>query len=507
MVCDPALKADLDRAFRPRAVAVVGVSRDDANPPPGYTGLKILRLLRDAGFAGRLYPVNPKATIIEGCPAYPSVRAIPEPLDLVIVTIPAQGVPGVLEDCRAAGAVNVHICSAGFSETGEAEGKATEDRVREVASGSGLRVVGPNCLGYHVPASRMNMYQEVLLLDGPVAFLSQSGGHAQDFVGYGPKLGIGFSKVVSFGNALLMDAADFLEYLADDPLTQVICMYLEGTGDGPRLRRLAREIGRSKPIIAWKGGLTSQGARAAATHTSSLAGDGRVWDAFFRQTGVVPAESIEEMADAAMTFLRLRPMVRARAAVIVGGGGSNVANGDICAQEGIEVPPLGPRTRARLLDLLSLVNQSVVNPIDSPVIPYRAVLLQQVLEALTADPAVDLVMLHMSTFFPRRATPEAVAAFKDCVTGFGRSAPDKPVVVAVRGSDRMAAEAEAMVSEMREAGITTYASIRAACRAIRRFTDYHRFRAQSGEPGQGPPPPRPLDVAAPGHPQPPRRCP
>ncbi len=490
MICDPSLNADLDRAFHARAVAIVGVSRDDANPPPGYTGLKILRLLRDAGFPGRLYPINPRATVIDGLPVFASVRAIPGPVDLVIVTIPAQGVPAVLEDCLAAGVVNVHVCSAGFSETGLTEGREAEDRLKEIASRGRLRVVGPNCLGYHVPASRMNMYQEVRLLGGPVAFLSQSGGHAQDYVGYGPHLGIGFSKVVSYGNALLMDATDFLQYLADDEETQVICLYLEGTRNGPKLRMLAREIGRSKPIIMWKGGLTSQGARAAKTHTSSLAGEGRVWEAFFRQTGVVQAGSIEEMADIAMTFLRLKPITRARAAVIVGGGGSNVANGDICAQEGVELPPLGPETRGRLLGLLSLVNQSVVNPIDSPAVPYNASLLRQVLEALTADPSVDLVILHMSTFFPKRATPEAIAAFKACVTDFGRRAPEKPVVVAIRGSDRMGAEAEAMLRDMRTAGITTYSSMRAACRALKRFADYHRFQAAWGQAGQdraGPP--------------------
>ncbi len=481
MSCDPALKADLDRAFHPRTVAIVGVSRDDVNPPPGYTGLKILRLLRDAGFPGKLYPINPNATAIEGFPVYSSVGTLPEAADLVIVTIPARGVPQVLEDCLSAGAVNVHICSAGFGETGEPEGKAAEERLREVASRGHMRIVGPNCLGYHVPASRMNMYQEARLLEGPVAFLSQSGGHAQDYVGYGPKLGIGFSKVVSYGNALFMDAADFLEYLADDAETQVICLYAEGTRNGPRLRRLAREIGRSKPVVVWKGGLTSQGARAAATHTSSLAGNARIWDAFFRQTGAVQVGSIEEMADTAMTFLRLRPITQARAAVIVGGGGSNVANGDICAQEGIELPPLGPQTRARLLQMLSLVNQSVVNPIDSPAIPYNAQLLRQVVETLTGDPSVDLVIMHMSPFFPKRATPQAQAAFKECIADFGRRAPEKPVVVAIRGWDRMGADAEAMVQDMRAAGITTYSSIRAACRAIKRFADYHRFRAQWGQ--------------------------
>jgi acyl-CoA synthetase (NDP forming) len=478
MITNPDLKADLQKAFSPKAVAIVGVSRDDVNPPPGYTGLKILRLLRAAGFEGRLYPINPKAMTIADIQAYPNIRAVPEPLDLVIITIPAAGVPQVLEDCAAAGAVNVHICSAGFGETGQAEGKAIEDEVREIVSKEHLRIVGPNCLGYHVPAARLNMYQEVRLLQGPVAFLSQSGGHAQDYVGYGPALGIGFSKVVSYGNALMMDCTDFLEYLATDAETQIICLYLEGVRDGQRLIELAREVGRTKPIIVWKGGLTALGARAAVTHTASLAGDGRIWTAFFKQTGAVPVGSIEEMADTTMTFLRLKPLRRARVAVIVEGGGSNVANGDICAQEGIEVPALSGETRARLLKLVSLVNQSVVNPIDSPGILYDPSLLRQVLGTLMADPSVDVVILHISTFFRTRSTAEVRARFKTCVTDFCRQNPSKPVVVVVLGSDRMGGEAELTVREMREADITTYSSLRAACRALKRFTSYHTFKAQ-----------------------------
>ena len=186
------------------------------------------------------------------------------------------------------------------------------------------------------------------------------------------------------------------------------------------------------------------------------------------------------MADAAMTFLRLQPMLRARLAVIVGGGGSNVANGDICAQEGIEVPALSGETRIRLLKLLSLVNQSVVNPIDSPGVLYDPPLLRQVLEELAADPSVDLVILHISTFFRTRATAEVRARFKTCITDFCRQNPSKPVVVAVRGSDRMGGEAELTVREMREADITTYSSLRAACRALKRFTSYHTFKSQVG---------------------------
>lgn len=478
MISDSSLQTDLQKAFNPRTIAIVGVSRDDKDPPPGYTGLTVLRLLKENGFPGRLYPVNPKAAIIDGMPAYASIRDLPEPMDLVIVTIPAIGLPQVLEDCVATGTVNVHICSAGFSETGEAEGKAAEEKVMEIASQGHLRIVGPNCLGYHVPSAKLIMYVLADQTPGPVAFISQSGGHAQDFVPYGPRMGIYFSKVVSYGNALTMDSTDFLEYLGNDDETQIICVYLEGIKDGLRFMRLAKQVGRTKPIIVWKGGLTALGARAAVTHTASLAGDGRVWDAFFKQTGAIPVGSIEEMADAAMTFVRLKPMLRARAAVIVGGGGSNVANGDICAHEGIEVPALSGETRARLLNVLSLTNQSVVNPIDSPAVLHSPLILRQVLEALTADPSVDIVILHVTGFARRELENEGLASLKKCVAEFNMEYPGKPVVAAMRGSDRWPAEAESMIRELREADITTYDSLRSACRALKRFADYHKFNAQ-----------------------------
>jgi acyl-CoA synthetase (NDP forming) len=399
---------------------------------------------------------------------------------LVIVTVPAAAVPQVLQDCATAGAPNVHICSAGFAETGEGEAAILEKRVRDIALKGGLQVVGPNCLGYHVPASRLKMYEYGGLTPGPVAFISQSGGHAQTFVEHGTALGINFSKVISYGNALVMDSADFLEYLATDPETGIICLYVEGVKDGGRLIQLVRETVPSKPVIIWKGGLTSSGARAAVTHTSSLSGDKRIWEAFFQQTGATEVDSIEEMADVTMTFLRLKPLLRANVAVFVGGGGNSVANADTCVKEGIEIPALTGETRTRLMKLLSLVNQSIVNPIDSPRVLHDPSLLQEVLQTVAADPLIDVIILHISTIFRRRASADIVAGVKKCVADFCRHDPSgKPVVVAVRAAEISGGEAEQLMREMREADITTYYSLHSACRALNRFAGYHAFVAQS----------------------------
>jgi len=473
-----------ERAFDPRAVAVVGVSRSADKKHPGYSGLQFLRMLRGSGYKGQVCPVNPKADEIEGVRAYPSLAAVPEPLDLVIVTVPPASVPGVLEDCAAAGALNVHICTAGFGETGEAEGRGLDEVMREIALREGLRVVGPNCMGLHVPSVGLRMYEGLPLLQGPVAFLSQSGSLVHVFIAFASTLGVGCSKAISYGNALVMDAPDFLEYLATDPETQVICMYLEGIKDGRRLTELVRRITPQKPVIVWKSGLTESGARASASHTGSLAGDRQIWDAFFRQSGAIRVGSVGEMADLAMTFLRLRPSVGFRAAVLASGGGSNVASGDICGEEGLDVPAPSPETRARLMDFVPLINQSVVNPMDVPGVLTDIRLLKRALEILAADPVINIILLHPDTLllgFIRGKSAEAIAELGEYVSDFARQNRDGKPIVAAMQPHEMVVVTEGLAQELREAGITVYSSLSRACRALNRFAGYYSSLAEGGE--------------------------
>ena len=471
----------LEQAFYPKAIAIVGVSRTDDDHPPGYTGLAFLRLLQQAGFEGRVFPVNPKASLIEGTRVYPSIISLPEPLDLVIVAVPAASVPQVLEDCIEAGVRNVHICTAGFGETGEPEGREMENRIRQIALRGGLRIIGPNCLGLHVPSIRMKMYENVPLAQGPVAFISQSGGHAQTFLGQGPPLGIGFSKVISYGNALMMDSTDFLEYLATDPETQIICMYIEGVKDGNKLTNLVRQLNLKKPVVIWKGGLTSSGARAAATHTGSLAGDRQIWNSFFKQTGAIRVGSTEEMADVCMTFLRVKPLSGRRVAVFGGGGGNNVATGDTCAEEGLEVLALSEETRRWLMEFVSLVNQSVINPLDAGTVFAEASRLRRATEIVAADPGVDMIILHMGADFANWLSAEAWARFKKCAAEMTQENPaGKPLIMAAQGLGK-AGDTERFAQELREAGLTVYGSLLRACRALSRFAAYHQFIAESGK--------------------------
>jgi acyl-CoA synthetase (NDP forming) len=387
-------------------------------------------------------------------------------------------VPKVLEDCIAVKARNVHICSSGFGETGEQRRKELESTIRDIALRGGLRIIGPNAMGLHVPSSGLRMFEYVPLLDGPVAFISQSGTLAMEYLQCAPTFGFGFSKVISFGNALVLDSTDFIEYFMTDKDTRIVSMYLEGVKDGKRLTKLVRELGAQKPVIIWKAGLTSPGARAAASHTGSLAGQSQIWSAFFKQTGAIKADSIEEMSEVAMTLLNLKPSPRMNVALLVPGGGPTVASGDICANEGLDCPALSADTQVRLKEFISSVNQGLSNPMDVPGVVSQPSLLKRTLEVLAADSLIDIIILHM----PSNAFTKWPAAwakeFKECVLRFNRENPaGKPLVIALQ-DDAHLGDQEKSVQELRRSGITAYSSLRSACRALNRFARYYESKAK-----------------------------
>jgi len=317
-----------------------------------------------------------------------------------------------------------------------------------------------------------------------VAFISQSGGHARIFLLRGPELGLGFSTAISYGNALLMDSTDFLEYLGNDPETRIICLYLEGIKDGRRFMNLVKRLNRVKPVVIWKGGLTTSGARAAVSHTSSLAGDRKIWDAFFKQTGAIEVSSVDEMANITMTLLRLNPSTGNRAAVLAAGGGSSVATGDICTQNGIELPPLSEQTKAKLLEFISLVNQGVANPIDVPNVVMDYPGLVRAYELLAADPVVDMVIIHLGAeFFMGRILDAMVELQKHVLKSAGQNHRMKPLVVALSNEGQVR-DTQKYEQQLNEFGVPAYGSLQSACRALNRFANYYKFlaecRAQAG---------------------------
>jgi len=479
MAWDPALET----AFHPKVVAIVGVSADAKRGAPWAPGgSSFIGSYEQLGFQGRIYPVNPKATEIMGLKAYPNVSSIPEPVDLVIVSVPAQALPGVLEDCITANAKNIHVFTAGFEETGEEEARELGRRVRQIALRGGLRLIGPNCMGLYVPEAGIGAFDRLPKENGPVSFLSQSGGHCNWFSHYAPNYGIRFSKVISFGNAYVLDSTDYLEYLAVDPETRIICMYLEGVKDGRKLLRQVRGINRVKPVILWKAGLTESGTRAVASHTASLAGQEAVWRGFFAQTGAVPVFSLEEMAEITMTFLYVRPPQGKRVAVLVLGGGSSVASADVCAREGLEVPTLTQETQAELKKFIRLAGASIKNPLDTGLIFRDVSLLEREMELVAADPLIDMLIIRPHLDMARSVGPDQVDRLVSYLCDFSRdNAYGKPAVLVFHSfaNDPWESELRARLQvELPQKGVAVYSSLTGASRALARFFEYHRFQRE-----------------------------
>lgn len=481
-------KHELETMFNPRSVAVVGASPN----PKGWGGTSFVSRLRNIEFSGEIYPVNPKATEVLGFKAYPNVQSIPERVDLVIVAISAPGVPQVLEDCIIAGVKNVHIFSSGFSETGEEEGIKLERQIIEIIQRGNLRVVGPNCMGLYVPASRLAAWGVKPAGSGPVAFLSQSGGHGEILTAYAQGLGVYFSKMISFGNACGLQVTDFLEYFRQDPDTEIITIYLEGIKGGNGLTRLIKEINRTKPVIIWKGGLTDSGSRAVASHTGSLAGESRIWDAFFAQTGAIRANSLEEIIDIVLAFLHLNPPHGRNTLLLGGGGGNSVAFADICGRQGLEIPPLSEKTRKVLNTFIRLAGNSTRNPLDVWSVQGDVHLYRRVIEESIADPAIDLAIIDRvvgdididnDDEHNQEDSGHRHSEVDDFLINFAKQNPyQKPLVVTMNmyGNDlRLAAQAERLRREYVTAGIPAYGSLESAAKAMARFIKYHEFQAEN----------------------------
>jgi len=475
--------------FFPKSLAIVGASPK----PTGWGGTTFLMRFRNLGFPGNLYPVNPKASEILGLKAYPKVSAIPEVVDLVIVAISAPGVPQVLEDCVAAGVKNVHIFASGFGETGEEEGRILEKQIKEIIKRGGLRVVGPNCMGLYVPASKVAAWGAKPIGSGPVAFVSQSGGHGEILTSYAQGLGVYFSKLISFGNASGLQVADYLDYLRQDPDTEIITMYLEGLKGGNKLTPMIKEINRTKPIIIWKGGLTETGSRAIVSHTGSLAGESRIWDAFFAQTGAVRANSLEEIIDVVLAFQHLKPPKGRRTLLLGGGGGNSVAFADSCGRQGLEIPPVSDKTRAELNKYIRLAGNSTRNPLDVWMVQWDEQLYRHVIEQSMADPAIDLGIVDriIGDFEDFEEFDDAMSEARDKIYSsinsflidFAKNNPHhKPMVITTNmyGNDLKAAgAAERIRREFVSAGVPAYGSLDDAARALNRFIKYHEFQAQN----------------------------
>jgi len=481
--------SEFEAAFNPRAVAVVGASRK----APIF--MDFVALLKNAGFAGNIYPINTKAAgeELHGLTIYPSLTSVPEHIDLVTISVPARAVFPVLEECIAINAKNIQMFTGGFKEAGDEEGIALEEKLKEVAERGGLRILGPNCMGIHVPAYRNTTWITFDPKPGPVAMLAQSGGHAGQFVFDAPRHGIFLSKVISYGNAAVLDSTDLLEYLATDADTEIICMYLEGVKDGKKLAALIKEINKTKPVIIWKGGSTESGARTAASHTGALGGELAVWDAFFKQTGAVRVDSGDQLLDVAMTFRYLRPLGGNRIALVGAGGGNSVAGADEIARAGLEMPTFSDETRQELASFIPREGAILKNPIDISQTMADLSTLTRSIECATADPLIDAVILNLSPglFYVKAAMDPTLpkSALKEGAEKEAKIILDPLIkfdhenrygtpliMVFYEGLARfLPGQEDSLRQWFLKDGIPVYHSLERASRAIGKFTRYHEF--------------------------------
>jgi acetyl coenzyme A synthetase (ADP forming)-like protein len=397
-----AAAASMKRLFEPEVVAVIGANRER-----GKIGAEILYNIISNGFRGKVVPINPKAKEILGIPCYPSLSDFPGPVDLAVISIPADKVEPAVDDCVAKGVKGIVVITAGFSETGE-EGRRREAALVDKIRAAGIRMVGPNCMGLVNTDPDVNLdasFGPVYPPAGRVALSSQSGALGLALLDYAAKLNLGISTFVSVGNKADVSGNDLIQYWSEDPRTDVILLYLESFGNPVRFSRIARRVARKKPIVAVKSGRSRAGSRAATSHTGALTESDQVVDALFRQAGVIRTRTLEELFDVAM-FLAHQPLPRGRrVGILTNAGGPGILAADACEAQGLELPPLSPSTAAKLRAFLPAA-ASVGNPVDmlasAPPEHYR-----KALKILLAEERLDSVQVIFIP--PIAANPEAVA--------------------------------------------------------------------------------------------------
>ncbi len=383
---------ELKPAFEPKSIAILGASSEK-----GKVGYRSVKLLLDFGYKGQIYPVNPKPEPICGLQTFPSLKDIPGEVERALIVVPAKVVPQVIGDCVEKGVKIAQIYTAGFGEAGDS-GKDLERIILEKARSGNLRVIGPNCLGTYCPKSRIAFDMKGDMKEGDVAFISQSGGLTGSTIKAGSVRGISFSKAISIGNCCDLDPSDFLEYLRDDPDTKIITMYLEGTKDGRRFFNLLKDVTKNKPVIILKGGRSNTGKRAAEAHTAALAGDFLIWEAIFKQTGVIGVDSLEEMIDMVVA-LKTIPSLRGRKLAVIGnGGGRAVIASDLCEKMNLFIPLLSEGTLSELRRLDLPAGTTLRNPVDTPMGALRreqGAILSKILAAIGKEPEIDFLLVHI----------------------------------------------------------------------------------------------------------------
>ena len=474
---------DLDALFWPRSIALVGASPDKS----GIRG-RIVEAVRQHGFDGPLYPVSRSHDSIDGLTAYPSVQALPEPVDLAIIAIPATYVAEALEACGERGVRAAIIISSGFAEERGAEGIAREEAIRRAVQRYDLALLGPNGEGYLNGATPLTATFSPTVFDvehgltpahsagGGIAVVSQSGGIGFSFFNRGRPKELRFSFVVSMGNEAGLEGLDVIDYLLDDSQTDVVLGFVEGFRTPAKFAPVAsRAAALRKPLILAKVGTSDAGAQAAASHTASLAGSQRAYEAMFQRHGVIRGRDVDEMLDiaAGFSFFRDRLPKGKRVAILTPSGGAGIWLADVCEARGLEVPPLDGATRAAIDALLPAYGSSR-NPVDVTAQVIFHLGYAPVLELIAASPSIDAVLVAGSLGLLKYVKPQL-----DALTRLGKTI-DMPVIFCAY----TLAHPEA-VALLARAGFPCLTSMPNAAAAISEMADYQRFLDRSARDADG----------------------
>ena len=459
---DSEQQMSLERFFNPKSVAIVGASRE-----PGKVGYEILTNMVDAGYEGKIYPVNPKAEEVGQLKCYTDLASIGEVPDLVIIVVPAKIVPSIMNQCAEIRVKAVIIITAGFKEVGE-QGRRLEQKVAQIAKQAGIRIIGPNCLGILAPASKLNAsFGGDLPRAGTIGYLSQSGALLAAILDMANAGDIGFSKLVSIGNKADVDELDVIEALGQDPDTKVIAGYLESIDNGGGFVRQAERISQTKPILLMKSGSTGAGAKAASSHTGSLTGSETAYECVFERAGIVRCDSIKTQFDFANAFANQPLPQGTGVAVITNAGGPGIMAADAIEQQGLVFAKLADETVSKLAENLPAA-ANIHNPIDvlGDALADRY---EFALNVALDDQNVDTVLVLLT---PQAMTkPEATA---QAVINVTAKKPEKPVLACFLGAGKV----DEGIKILRKGNIPQYDSPESAVNTIKVVTNYVRWRSR-----------------------------
>ncbi|MFH1719456.1 MAG: acetate--CoA ligase family protein [Planctomycetota bacterium] len=448
--------------FNPKSVAIVGASHHK-----GKVGYEILANMVGAGYEGKIFPVNPQADTIAGLKCYPDLKSIGEVPELVVIIVPAKIVPAVMQQCARIRAKSVVIITAGFKEVGN-EGKKLEEQVVKIAKQAGIRVIGPNCLGLIAPANKLNAsFSGDLPAKGVTGYISQSGALLAAVIDMANAKGIGFSKLVSVGNKADVDELDVMKALAEDPDTKVIAGYLESINDGNAFVSQAEKVSHEKPILLMKPGGTEAGAKAASSHTGSLAGDDTAYECVFERAGIIRCDSLKSQVDYIQAFANQPLPGGTNIAVISNAGGAGIMAADAIERKGLKFAKLTEDTVAKLAANLPAA-ASLHNPVDV-LCDAMAERYEFALSVALDDPNVDIALVLLT---PQAMTDPAATA--RAVVKIASRKPGKLILACFLGASKM----QEGTKILQDGKIPCYDSPETAVRTIKVMTDYVRWRSR-----------------------------